>query len=504
MRRGWIAAAMLAGAVAAGLPGPGGARADADDAPAASIANLRAELQEAGRLVTADKPDFARVASLCQNVAGDRDFADLSAREQHATYLLLGLADYYNGDDVGALAALNVSVAMPGANGLDWDLRLRAADHVESHQIAAESLGVLVARYPDMLAGENDRTVVSTAAEAGEYESAAEATKLLSGLHARKWHPTNPFWTADTMWRALAALDLAAGDDAGARAALEDMVEPDTFIGVWTDRRFDAVTAGAGPELGAIAAARLASLKALSAAHPDLLEGVVDVALQLIEQGRAQEALAMMDDALARTARDHAYADQDEQRNWALDTRAVALYRLGRFDDSVAARVKAAAMKEDGGVNVSQAINLANLYNDLARPADALAALATLGPMSGYGRMQAELERVCADAQLKDADGLAQSLGYMRAHLDDAPNSAIQAELCAGNQDKAAALLIAQLADPVRRGDALVPLQDWAPMPEGPHDKAMDAAWDALKARPDVRAAVARVGRIESWPIKPL
>jgi hypothetical protein len=76
--------------------------------------------------------------------------------------------------------------------------------------------------------------------------------------------------------------------------------------------------------------------------------------------------------------------------------------------------------------------------------------------------------------------------------------------LCAGDQDGAAARMIARLDDPESRADALVELQDYLP-PAHPtaFRRAADARRAALKARPDVQAAVNRWGRILSWPTLP-
>jgi tetratricopeptide (TPR) repeat protein len=248
----------------------------------------------------------------------------------------------------------------------------------------------------------------------------------------------------------------------------------------------------------------LVRAKAQSAAMPDRLEGVVEVAVELLNAGRDNEALAVVDAALARLKSDpKAFSDAEDKRNWILDTRARLLYRLGRFDEALVLRVQAAQEKEDGGVNVSQAINLGDLYVDLGRPKDALAAVSALGFMSGYGQMAFEGVRACAYAQLGDQVNLARSLGYLKSHSGDAPTAAANAELCAGDVDAAAAEIIAQLENPQTRENTLLSLQDYIDWRRAPFDAKMHAAWFAMRARPDVQAEIAKVGGIESWPFSP-
>ncbi|WP_416055732.1 hypothetical protein [Stenotrophomonas maltophilia] len=70
-----------------------------------------------------------------------------------------------------------------------------------------------------------------------------------------------------------------------------------------------------------------------------------------------------------------------------------------------------------------------------------------------------------------------------------------------GDLDGAAAVLIAQLESPEERTSTLVSLQDMRVYPSLPAEAQSDERWRALKRRADVQAAVARVGRIEQYPL---
>ena len=91
----------------------------------------------------------------------------------------------------------------------------------------------------------------------------------------------------------------------------------------------------------------------------------------------------------------------------------------------------------------------------------------------------------------------------MKAHVRDAPQIYLGTMICVGDLDAAAAEVIAELDDPAQRLAMLYNLQDYAPDPNlTKHEAAGHAAWLAVRARPDVAAAIARVGRIESYDLK--
>ncbi|HEY1632763.1 MAG TPA: hypothetical protein VGF56_15710 [Rhizomicrobium sp.] len=163
----------------------------------------------------------------------------------------------------------------------------------------------------------------------------------------------------------------------------------------------------------------------------------------------------------------------------------------------------AAQLTEDGGVNVSQAINLADFYDDLGCPREALVATQTIGDPSGYGAMAYQRARACAFVQLGDKDGLAESVAYMQAHEADSASALLEAEICIGNMDEAAAAAIRLLGNPALRGDIIGELQDYKDLPEPPLAAQLHARWRALAARPDVAADVAKYGRVLHWPIWP-
>jgi hypothetical protein len=76
--------------------------------------------------------------------------------------------------------------------------------------------------------------------------------------------------------------------------------------------------------------------------------------------------------------------------------------------------------------------------------------------------------------------------------------------ICANDTEGAAAVLIAQLQAPATRADTLYMLQDFIEPPHlTPIDRDGEQTMRALRARPDVSAAISAVGRIGSNTILP-
>jgi len=333
------------------------------------------------------------------------------------------------------------------------------------------------------------------------------ADELLSALFDAKWKPESPFVVADGLWFGLARLRLARGDAAGATEAAAAIGDPEVLTWMRSDKRFDALVKADPAHYDVMKAydALLAVERAASALAPDKLEGVNRVADTLYRLNRLQESLDVLDAALARAqAQKDAFSDTADQLNWSLDQRSRALFKLGRSDEAFQALKRGAAEKENGAVNVSQAINLADQYDLFDRPKDALRAVATLQDtdMSPYGRVALDDARACAYFELGDKESLAKTLDEMKAHADDSTQSYLNTMLLVGDLDAAAAHVIAHIEDASTRTDMLYYLQDYLPAPHATaREAAIHANWIALRARPDVSAEIAKAGRVESYAL---
>jgi hypothetical protein len=192
-----------------------------------------------------------------------------------------------------------------------------------------------------------------------------------------------------------------------------------------------------------------------------------------------------------------------DQLNWIYDVRSRALMVLGRGADAIESMNAGAQRPEGGGANISQQLNLAWAYVTLDRPSEALKVVSEAAPnLNGYASMVREGVRVGAYAQLHDQAGLNKAIGYMKAHAADSPKGLIAALLTAGDMDAAARETIVQLRDALQRTEMLALLQDGL-IPETAPDiiKQRQHLYVALRKRPDVKAAIDEVGRIETIPL---
>ena len=117
--------------------------------------------------------------------------------------------------------------------------------------------------------------------------------------------------------------------------------------------------------------------------------------------------------------------------------------------------------------------------------------------------MQVESIHHEAGLYLKDSKMANEAMRYLREHTDDAPGAYEGALERSGDLDAAAARLIARLSDPESRTETLVELQEYKETPAPPAVIKERRRSRSVRARADVRAAVAKVGRIEHYDLEP-
>ncbi|RKP55671.1 hypothetical protein [Pararobbsia silviterrae] len=335
---------------------------------------------------------------------------------------------------------------------------------------------------------------------------------LLRALDEAHYAPRNgvDIWTVESFWLELFELDVAHGRDADARALLDRIDIPSMIASIRADSRYRRFVEGnpAFSDGAQINERYVANRKTFADAHPRQIGSVAAHAVALMEVGRFVDALALLDDAIARAAppaasAPHAFDDERENLRWALDDRSHVLWRMGRWDEAIATETQARenAMSA-GGDMVSQRINLADLLYLRGKPRDALAELAgvTSETASDYGLLEADEVRVCAAVQLGDQDMLKTSLDRLRSHRDDAPGPLRAALMCADDEAGLAAMIAARLDDPLTRNDELGALQIHLPEPHPTEFEALLAKrFDAVRNRAEVRAAIDKVGFVEPY-----
>jgi tetratricopeptide (TPR) repeat protein len=198
-----------------------------------------------------------------------------------------------------------------------------------------------------------------------------------------------------------------------------------------------------------------------------------------------------------------AYEDYEKFNPWILDERQRALTRVGRWDDAVVQLTAASLLSEDNGGNISQIINLAQLYCDLSRPKEALKTLGRLeAKPSPYGVMQVEYVKLDAAALSGDKVQMVRSLKYLEEHRADAPNTYEDAQVLINDLDRAASFLIERLQDVNHREAALLSVQTYGSWHKTPRMLQFDARRRAVLTRVDVREAIQKVGRVETYHLE--
>ncbi len=337
------------------------------------------------------------------------------------------------------------------------------------------------------------------------------ALRVFAALEAAKYAPDGAGWNAtDLIWLDAAVLAADAGDAPRAAALASRLTLPYALIHAKLDARF-AASVAADParfDLAAAAQRQLAHDRADMAAHPDRLAPVNAVAGDLIGLQRPDEALALAQQALDRIGQARggkpAFTDADALRPWIFAAKAEALEALGRFDDAVLV-LQTSVRLPGGGVNPGPALELAGLLGRLGRDDAALAALKPLDKLleaDPAGLAQVRAERACALRRQARADQAAAELAWLSAHVRDNPGARLHALICAGAPDDLAAAFVAALKDPNQRESALTRLSEFDP-PRAPTPvlTARLATLAAIRARPDVQAAIAAAGHTERIPL---
>ncbi|PVM92378.1 hypothetical protein DDF62_04310 [Caulobacter radicis] len=328
------------------------------------------------------------------------------------------------------------------------------------------------------------------------------AAAFVTALRRAPWATEDAHQLVDNDWALREAKVAAdAGDMTLASAALSRATDPYVMMTVYQDRRFERLW----PEMEAAGrfdwrareAARLVGVDERIAREPRRLELVVERIQILRTLQRYDEARAVGADYVERMKRRKAFDDQDEQKAWVLYAYASALGDLGQTAPAETALADGAR----GPDKISQNVNRAAMLLTLNRPAEALAALDRIPADYGspYGRMVTASNRLCALALLDRRPEAEAQLARLLPDWRDAPGAAVEGLACLQRDDEAAALLVRWLEDPALRDGALAGFRTGRPSPGAQAVAAKAPAYlrrqSELKQRPEVQAALARVGR---------
>lgn len=472
------------------------------DRPANSGVDAAQMVQQAFGDLSRD--DIASAQSKLDKAIQARGFAELPTDLRYRALLVASLLAEQNDDDRKAHDLILQATAFDEADDTAWITRLSIAFSLGDYTDAGHSLAISAQHWPEKLGELKPDAIWQLHHHVKQAHDSDVDREMLDALFDAGWQDrgTEP----SDLWRDLALLHVMRNEIARATTVALRITSARTALSMLVDKRFDSITLKHPQafDVDRLVAAEIEAAEARMKAHPDQLAPITDLQELLLITGQYPRVLSISDAAVAHAAHGDgakAYTDFDDRYNWVLDYRSRALQGEGRWDDALRVQTLAARRPEQGGMNVSQLINLGELYADLNQPDKAADAIAEVGSMSPFGRMQLESVKLRIAVEKNDAAAIATSMAYLREHRTDAIATWEDALLLRGELDAAAALLIERLENPDWRNQTLVDMQRYAQVAETPIEKTIHDRWNTITARPDVRAAVRKVGRIERFNI---
>lgn len=472
------------------------------DAPAERTAvapDLVDLAKRAATLADAGGDELPEARRLMGNLRADARFDEQPPDFRVAVLGVAGYIEMSDGQSEAARTLFRQAVAIRDTDPDLWYWLSWVEADLARHDDAARSLATLFQRAPDRIDNIPDEHIWRRVNEPDV--SAAARAGLLQAIFDSGWK-REALGGVGKLHYELALVRAIEGDAAALRRIVPGVDGPAEIVRMRSDKRFDAAFDHDHPAFEPRAAAerRVTRLQAQVRRAPDRLDIVAELQSALLVAGRFQEMITLAEDVQsaidASTDGKPPYKDMDPL-SWVQNLHAKALEALGRFDESLALLEAASRLQENGVANVSQALNLAQMYASLGRPDDALAAAERAGrDMSGYGRMVQASAQQRAYLLKGDLAAAAKALDYLRENRAISEAIFLSALVDAGDLDAAAAVLVAQLASQDDRAQALFDLQQFNELPALPGEAVATANWKALVARPDVQAAVAKVGRI--------
>jgi tetratricopeptide (TPR) repeat protein len=460
--------------------------------------------------VLMQEQEYQAADAVLSGVMADPGFPALIDKLQLATYAMAASVALALEDVDRAASMFDAAVANPAATA---DIAAAALDFAIQYwrpEQAIAPIKLLAVQAPEQLLALDTVTVYRMSNEINRQElPVTQKLDFLQSLFDANWLLEDGRQPS-ALWRELAELRLSQGNEVAALATARRITGADSLLALQVDRRFDAIAASLGAarfDLSAALAQEEQTIRATIAADPRNLQNVIELTYVLLDGGRYQEVIDTCDAALAQSAAGAAapaFDDEAEALPWIHDNRARGLLGVGRVDEAIAVWEAARKLEEDGGANVSQAINMASLYATLGKPEEALAALAGIEQASPYGWMEYHSTRLYALIATPDDPRARESLAYVREHRKDARSTHVEAMIRIGALDEASAAFREQLQDPEERRSALLSAQGYQVRAFSPLGETWRAQTQAFLQRPEIVAAIAAVGRVTSVPLHQL
>lgn len=403
----------------------------------------------------------------------------------------------------------------PAARGRDyWYLLMNVAWATHRNYVATESLIEVLLSDPEH-ANEVDADAIWSAydATAGMNDGGTHRRLLLEALWQVKYVPKDSLEVPSTQqwWTDLFEAYVDIGDESDAKTLLAAIRDPYQIVRLRADNRYRrfVIHDSRFVDIDTTSQRYIQWLRVQMDTHPRQIGAVEEVARALMMSNRLQEALQLLDGALAKVAsapkEQPAFDDLSDNLRWAMDTRARVLARLGRWSTVLDAQQAAltTALIPDNDV-VSQRINFGDYLYRLNRPIDALNQVKNVNTSnaSTYGMLEAGEVRACSLAQLGNKKLLHTTITAMLAHRDVDPDALRSALLCADDQDQLRRVIIGRLQDNRTRNTELAADQLYLSTPNPtPYDLLLARRFQETLDSPDVRANIAQYGVVERYPL---
>jgi len=425
-----------------------------------------------------------------------------------SAYRLRAMAHHNKREYERAVADYNKALPLVSA-GLKANVllnRLNALAELRQYEAAAVDLIMLAKEYPEEVQAVQQRRIYAVINRLRErkrnddalsillwlkragYRGGSDAAALNDGLNPlligqyvrlRRVEEAIPYMAELTQYSSLIPLAIdKENEDLWANAKLQAVLQVKDF-----------------PARQLIAAQKLALQ------HPKAVRAVYDLVNSLRLNGRYAEAARAGQEALGNLA---GYDKNPEQEAWLRNAIADALIADGQFDEANATlRPLLEGDAKKSNFLVNQFINLGGLLRNQGRFQESMdTAQRARGFSSPYGEKFIEAIFVCGLSQTGRTGEAEAAMAEMLKSPADNQGATLNALLCLKREGEAAALIVKLLESEESRSTVLLDMQDCPENPKRPaFAREMRTVVLKVRDRPEVRKAIAQVGRIVNEPV---
>jgi len=470
------------------------------------VAVLRSSLEAQLQLREEKKPLSVKVLG---GIIESDEFGGLTTREQYLALLVGGKTALDAKQYWLSQRWLRRSCDSPHVGATDWDLRMIASYNLRDLKDAALSLTTLAERWPKDLVEMRSRAASLVARDASPREIDDKARlRLLNALHKANFK-FDSGETPERLWFELVWIQLSLNDIERARQVAATLLEPRVIITMWADRRFDGATRATNepPDIASYSGRWVARAKQASDENPQSLAARLHLCQAYVVVGRFDDALALVGSTLEQIrvgSREPPFADTQEKLIDLEECRLDVYKDLGQWEKIEPFLLSHAQRPEAGRPALPHQLALALFHVEFSRGAEALQILDHIEPGAEFSPDQRAYYQAIEHAAALQTNNpqRAEKVRAAMKRSEDPHHWYLNVLLDANDMDGAAAEVIRRLNHPYLRTPELYSLQTFRkPAAETPHSSLWAERFEALKQRPDVRAAINKVGRTASFDI---